>query len=218
MPASPLLLKSAAMRRAPNWLILSAIILSALSAGCGESVPPIARLAPDDVVLAFGDSLTHGTGAKPEESYPAVLSQLIGREVINAGQPGELSGEGLKRLPGLLDRHQPALLILCHGGNDLLRRRSSKRAEENLRQMIAMAQERNIPVILIGVPKPGLWLSAAEHYEKIADETGVPYEGDILPEILDENGLKSDMVHPNGVGYRMMAEAVAALLREAGAV
>ncbi len=194
------------------------LIALALLSACADPVPPVARLAPDDVILAFGDSLTRGTGAEPEESYPAQLSQLIGRKVINAGQPGELSAEGLKRLPAVLDRHQPALLILCHGGNDLLRRRSSERAAENLRQMIAEAQGRGIPVILIGVPAPGLWLSAAEHYAEIAEELGIPYQGEILPEILDENDLKSDMIHPNGTGYRMMAEAIAELLRQAGAV
>ena len=190
----------------------------ALLAGCAEPVPPLSRLAPEDVVLAFGDSLTYGTGAKPEESYPAVLSRLIGREVINAGQPGELSRDGLKRLPSLLDRYQPALLILCHGGNDLLRRQSSQRAAQNLREMIAEAQARRIAVVLVGVPAPGLWLAAAEHYEQIADESGIPFQGEILPEILDQNALKSDMVHPNGHGYRMLAEAIAELLREAGAV
>ncbi len=199
-------------------LLLVCVVWLASAAGCSESVPPLPRLEPDDVVLAFGDSLTRGTGAQPGESYPAELSRLIGRKVINAGQPGELSRDGLKRLPGLLDRHQPAMLLLCHGGNDLLRRQSAQRAEENLRQMITAAQSRGIPVVLIGVPAPGLWLSAADHYERIASDMGIPYQGDILPEILGENSLKSDMVHPNGNGYRALAEAVAQLLRDAGAV
>ncbi len=189
-----------------------------LLSACGGSVPALPRLAPDDVILAFGDSLTYGTGAERQESYPAVLSQLIGRQVINAGQPGELSEAGLKRLSGVLDRHQPALLVLCHGGNDLLRRKPSAQAEENLRQMVFMAKARGIPVVLVGVPPPGLWLSAADYYEKIATDMRIPYQGEVLPEILGENGLKSDMVHPNRDGYRIMAESIAALLRKAGAV
>ena len=198
--------------------LLAALMGLALLSACGESVPALPRLAPHDVVLAFGDSLTYGTGAERQESYPAVLSQIIDRQVINAGQPSELSEAGLKRLSGLLDHHQPALLILCHGGNDLLRRKPSAHAEENLRQMVFMARSRGIPVVLIGVPSPGLWLSAADFYEKIATDMGIPYQGEVLPEILGENGLKSDMVHPNSDGYRIMAESIAALLRKAGAV
>ncbi len=211
------MLTGAGARRATGALLAALIGLALLSA-CGESVPALPRLAPDAVVLAFGDSLTHGTGAERHESYPAVLSELIGRQVINAGRPGELSEAGLKRLSALLDRHQPALLILCHGGNDLLRRQSSIQAEENLRQMVFMAKARGIPVVLIGVPAPGLWLSAADHYQKIATDLRLPYQGEVLPEILGENGLKSDMIHPNREGYRIMAASVAALLREAGAI
>ncbi len=198
-------------------LIISVLWLASLG-GCGEAVPSLPRLAPEDAVLAFGDSLTYGTGARQEESYTVVLSRLIGRDVINAGRPGELSRDGVKRLPGLLDRHRPALLLLCHGGNDLLHRESPQRAAKNLREMITAAQARGIPVVLIGVPAPGLWLSAADYYEQIAREMGIPYQGRILSEILGQNELKADMVHPNGDGYRMLAEAIAALLRQAGAV
>jgi len=90
-----------------------------LSCSSGAKLP---RLASDAVILAFGDSLTFGTGALPAESYPAVLQNLVRRWVGNAGVPGEVTAVGLSRLPPLLDNAKPALPILCHGGNDLLRR------------------------------------------------------------------------------------------------
>ena len=186
--------------------------------GCGEDAPSLSRLSTDAVILAFGDSLTEGYGAKQHESYPAILQQLSGRKVINAGITGEESAPGLKRLPGVLAQHKPELLILCHGGNDMLRKRSMSQMEANIRSMIKLAGDKNIPVILLGVPKPGLFLSSYEVYEKIADNTDVIFIEDLIPEVLGDNSLKSDAVHPNKDGYRVMAEAIYKVLKESGAL
>ncbi|MBN4078476.1 hypothetical protein JYT96_00550 [Gammaproteobacteria bacterium AH-315-C21] len=70
-------------------------------------------LDTNNTVLAFGDSLTFGSGTHPEKSYPAKLVQRINRKVINAGAPGEISADGLTRLPPLLNEHKPALLIVA---------------------------------------------------------------------------------------------------------
>jgi lysophospholipase L1-like esterase len=170
------------------------------------------------VVLAFGDSLTFGTGASAGESYPAKLEGLIGRRVVNAGVPGEISADGLARLPEFLDRERPALLILCHGANDILRRLDLKETAANLRAMIRMAQERGVAVVLIGVPAFNLSLSPPSFYREVAEECRIPYEGTILPKILAKGSLKSDYVHPNAAGYQRLAESVARLLRKSGAI
>jgi lysophospholipase L1-like esterase len=187
-------------------------------AGCGEKTPSVPTLAPDAVVLAFGDSLTYGTGATPNESYPAMLERKIGRKVVSAGVPGETSAQGLARLPAVLDATQPQLLVLIHGGNDFLRRLDEKQAAANLRAMGRLARDRGIPVVILGVPKPGLFPSSASFYREVARDLGAPYDADTLPAILKDTELKSDHVHPNAKGYARLAESVAALLAKAKAI
>ncbi len=193
------------------------VLLLALLAACGGQ-SKLSRLAPDAVVLAFGDSLTFGTGADPQQSYPAQLEKLIGRKVIAAGVPGEVSSAGLARLPGLLEELQPKLVILCHGGNDFLRKLDDAQAANNIRAMVRLAVAQGAQVVLIGVPKPGLLLSTAGFYEDIAKEFKLPYEDNALKKILTDNELKSDLAHPNARGYARLAEAIAALLKKSGAV
>jgi acyl-CoA thioesterase I len=195
-------------------LLLAAIAI----AGCGAGAPKLSKLPADAVVLAFGDSLTFGTGAQPEASYPAVLEHLIGRKVWSAGVPGEVSAAGLERLPSALEYYRPRLLILCHGGNDFLRKLGDAQAAENLRGMIRLAKQKGIDVVLIAVPKPGLFPSPPDFYAEIAKEFGLPYEAAALKTILRDNELKSDLAHPNAKGYAKLAEAIAALLKKSGAV
>jgi lysophospholipase L1-like esterase len=176
-------------------------------AGC-DSGPKITLLGPEAQVLAFGDSLTYGTGAPAEQSYPEVLTRLLGRTVVNAGVPGEVSAAGLKRLPEMLDRHQPSLVILCHGGNDFLRRIDQETTTRNLKAMIEMIQAQGSDVLLVGVPKLGFGLGVPKFYAAIAEEKNIPYEGEILLDLLGDNSMKSDAIHPNATGYRLMAEAL----------
>src|SRR5262245_39890214 len=187
-------------------------------AGCGEKVPRLAAVGQNEVIVAFGDSLTYGTGAAEAESYPAVLGQLIGRNVVRAGVPGEMTAAGLARLPGVIDEHRPALIIVCLGGNDMLRRVDDGQIRSNLREIIKSIKARGISVVLVGVPKPALITSAPAFYGELAKEFGVPYEGQIVTSVLYKSELKADPIHPNALGYRRMAEAIADLLRKAGAV
>jgi len=193
------------------------IALLLVVAACGK-VPALPPLDGNATVLAFGDSLTFGTGANLAEAYPAQLQGLVGHKVVNAGVPGEISEDGLARLPAVLDEAGPKLLILCHGGNDFLRKMDEAKTIANLRAMIRLAQSRRIAVLLVATPKPGLLPAPPDFYAELAKEFSLPLENNVLKDILGDNNLKSDLVHPNAAGYRKMAEAVAKLLKKAGAV
>ncbi len=177
-----------------------------------------APLAPDARVLAFGDSLTYGAGVLPEETYPAQLQALIQRQIVNGGLSGELSSDGLKRLPIWLDEHEPRLLILCHGANDLLRSLSEEKVADNVRAMVKMARDRGIDVVLIAVPKFGLMRAPPTFYEEIATEFDIPIERYVLNDIVQNSTLRSDSVHPNAAGYRLIAQAVVKRLQKSGAL
>ena len=199
--------------------IARVVLLAAalLAAGCSKpaKLPP---LATDAVVLAFGDSLTYGTGAAEESSYPSQLERLIGRRVVRAGVPGEVTAAALARLPGALDETAPQLLLLCIGGNDFLRRLGNGQASANVREMVKLAKSRGVDVVLVGTPEPGFSVSPPDFYVEIAREFRIPYEGSVIGEVLRNADLKSDPIHPNERGYRLIAERVAALLKSSGAL
>lgn len=199
-------------RIAVTLLLLAALV------GCGQKVPRVSAVAPNEVIVAFGDSLTYGTGAAENESYPAVLERLIGRRVVRAGVPGETTGGGLARVESVIEEHQPALMIVSLGGNDMLRKVNEAEIKANLRRIIEIIRGRGISVVLFGVPRPALITSAPEFYEELAKEFGLPYEGKIVTDVLYRRELKSDPIHPNAMGYRRIAEAIAELLKKAGAI
>lgn len=198
--------------------VLGLALLCYLSlAGCNQSAR-MQPLAKDAVILAFGDSLTFGTGAKNEQAYPAQLQALISRRVINAGIPGEVSTTGLRRLPALLTQHQPDLIIICHGANDILRKLDLQQTRNNIQRMIDMSQSHGTQVVLIGVPRFGLFLTSAAFYTELAEHNQLPIENTVLGDVLKQAAYKSDQIHPNAEGYGVIAQRLAALLNTTGAL
>ena len=200
----------------PIILCLLSFIVVAITACSNDA--KLQALDSDATILAFGDSLTYGTGTSREKAYPAILAKLIGRKVINAGVPGEISNKGLSRLPALIKQHQPDLIILCHGANDILRKLDIDQTKTNLQKMIDLARQNNSQVVLIGVPEFSLFLSPSPIYQQLAEENQLPVANEILPEILGNNALKSDHVHPNTKGYQSLAENISLLLRQSGGI
>ncbi len=180
--------------------------------------PTTQKLSEDALILAFGDSLTYGKGA-PGQSYPSQLEKMIGRKVVNAGLSGEPSSQGLLRLRDLLVRHKPQLVIICHGGNDLIRQSSKEQLRNNLVDMIRMSKEMGAQVLLVGLPDFKLVRFSTEPlYEEVAVQEGTLFEGDVLRIIENTAAYKSDRVHPNAKGYRLMAEAFVQVLKDEGLI
>jgi len=189
-------------------------------AGCGREKSAGTALPRDSVVLALGDSITHGTGAEPAAAYPAQLAARTGWRVVNGGVPGDTAALALERLPALLAEHRPALVIVSLGGNDFLRRIAAADTESALRRAVTLSREAGAQVLLVGVPQPsigaaiGAGLSDHPLYERLADELALPLHAGGWARVLGDEKLKSDQIHANAEGYRVFAEGLAATLRE----
>lgn len=200
-----------------NRVANAIVILLGLLCVQGCTDPQLKPVPVDGVILAFGDSLTVGTGADPSKSYPSVLSELSGRHVVNAGVSGETTASGLQRLPEALAQTNPDLLILAEGGNDILRNHNPAQTKQNLAAMIELAQNQDVQVVLIGVPGKNLFLSAPSFYEDLAQTYQLVFDDRVIADLLHSPTHKSDPVHLNEKGYRVMAQAIYALLRDRGA-
>jgi len=197
--------------------ILSAIAIILILFSLSQKESTIQPLKQQDSILALGDSLTFGYNAKHNESYPSILSRLSGHKVINAGIPAESSHDGVKRLPTLLEDDSIKLMILFFGGNDIMQGLSTESLKNNLKTMIYMAKEKNIEVLLISVPNLTLFgFSPLELYNEVAKEENIPLLSGMFADIISQPSLKSDQIHPNALGYKIMAEKIYEKLREEG--
>jgi len=185
---------------------------------CGCSNKTLKPLSANSVILAFGDSLTVGVGTNRENAYPSVLASLSGREVINAGVSGEVTSQGVKRFQQLLQKNQVDLVVLLEGGNDILRNLRPEVTKNNLAAMIEEAQSYNIDVVLIGVPEKKLLSRVAPFYKELAEEYGLVFEDALVGRLLHSPEYKSDTIHFNTEGYRVMAESIYELLQDHGAL
>jgi lysophospholipase L1-like esterase len=206
------------MQRFAQWgafLVLVPLLVFGLQ-GCSD-----ARLEPlseDAVILAFGDSLTVGVGTDAQQNYPSVLAQLSGRKVVAAGVSGEVSAQGRERLAIELARVRPDLLILLHGGNDILRNRSAAELKANLEAMIGLARQEGVQVVLLGVPEKSLFSDAAPVYVELAEQHDLVFIEDLLSDLLRDSSMKSDAIHLNTQGYRALAEGIYRVLQQEGAL
>ena len=201
-----------ALRRFFAGCCVALCLLFALQA-CQEKKTAVQTVPAGSTVLALGDSLTFGTGASPESSYPAMLTELTGWHVVNAGVAGDTSAQALQRLPALLAQHQPRLVIVSIGGNDFLRKLPEEETRANITAICRQALDSGAQVLLVAVPTVSL--SAAmgqmtDHplYAEIARELGVPLQREGWGEVLGDETLRSDAVHANAKGYAQFARSL----------
>lgn len=204
--------------RSPFLALLTAAMLTVAS-GCSsdlnQDVLPVASK-----VVALGDSLTFGYSVDTEVAYPAILANLTGWKIINAGINGNTSADVLARIDTIVAQN-PDLVLLSVGGNDVLRQVPSELTAANITATIQMLKAADIPIILIAQPYfsvSALFGRARDNpiYASIAESENIPLYSKRWSEILSSDALKSDQVHANAAGYRYFAEGLYEYLQEEG--
>ncbi|WP_233250777.1 GDSL-type esterase/lipase family protein, partial [Acidovorax sp. HMWF018] len=142
-------------------------------------------------------------------------------KVVNGGVSGDTSAQALARLPGLLQQHQPALVIVGIGGNDFLRRQSAATARTNILRICTEARASGAQVLLVAVPELSLMAAAgrlSDHplYEEIAEELKIPLHAKGWSSVLAQERLRSDQIHANAAGYAEFAQGLVGTLRQTG--
>ena len=199
--------------------LLAAVAL--LLSACADPVRH-AAIPTGSTVVAFGDSVTYGTGAGSGEDYPTRLAAISNWQVINAGIPGDTAREARSRLAPLLARHDPALVIIELGGNDFLRKRPERDVRNDLEAMVREVQDTGAIAVLVAVPRLSLLrastgtLDDSEIYAEVAGVTGAPLVENTFSEVLSDDELRADRIHPNAEGYLRLAEGIAEQLTSAG--
>ncbi|MFN3885014.1 MAG: arylesterase [Rhodocyclaceae bacterium] len=158
-------------------------------------------------ILVFGDSLSAGYGMAREQSWPALLQTRLAREgqaweVFNASISGETTAGGKSRLPAVLQRERPRVVILALGANDGLRGLPVGEMRANLAAMARQAKAAGAKVLLVGMKLPpnyGPEYTRAFNavFATVAKEEKTAYLPFLLePIALDDSAFQSDRLHP----------------------
>jgi acyl-CoA thioesterase-1 len=180
-------------------------------------------LANTSTIVVIGDSLSAGYGLNGAPSWVDILEDQIEQgayeyAVVNASICGDTSSSGLSRLPRLLDRHDPAIVIIELGGNDGLRGLPPGLLRENLAQMIELVIASGARPLLTGIQMPPSHGPAyaelfAGVYTELAERFEIAFVGFLMEGVaLDPARMQADRVHPNAAGQQPMFENVWAVL------
>lgn len=158
-------------------------------------------------IIAFGDSLVEGLGSTSGNDFVSLLSQKIGQPIINLGHAGDTTIEGIARI-NQLDEYNPKVVLLLLGGNDHLRKIPIEDTFGNLATLIENIQARGAVVLLLGV-RWGLFNDRFDsEFEILRDKYHTAFVPDVLDGLFGNDKYMSDVIHPNDIGYGMIADRI----------
>lgn len=159
-------------------------------------------------IIAFGDSLIFGQGASSDDkNFISLLSQRIGKKIINLGVPGNTTQDALDRI-NELEKYNPKVVIVLIGGNDYLKKVPIETTFKNLEKIIKKIHDSGSVVLLLGVRGGLLTDKFDTEFEKISSKYHTAYVSDVLSGLVTNMQYMSDAVHPNDLGYQKIADRV----------
>lgn len=184
-------------------------------------------LAATPKVLVLGDSLSAEYGLRRGSGWVALLEERLHKQglaaqVVNASVSGDTSAGGRSRLPALLARHNPSVVLIELGGNDALRGLPLTMTEANLTEMVRRAKSHGAKVMLAGVQvPPNYGQRYAEDFAKlfstVANAEGAPLVPSLLKGVDDAPNadalFQPDRIHPNEAAQATLLDNVWPVLR-----
>lgn len=176
-------------------------------------------------ILILGDSISAAYGMDPQLGWVSLLQERITTDndindeqysykVINASVSGNTTGDGLSRLPKLLEVYQPSIVIIELGGNDGLRGYPVKLMAKNLQRMIDLSQANNAQVVLAGIeipPNYGQRYTEAfrNTFQQVAANNTVRFIPFILQDIATDPALmQDDGIHPTAEAQTQLLDNI----------
>ena len=193
---------------------------AAASGAGGSSAEVVSVAGPERRVLALGDSLFAGYGLASGQAYPVRLEAALRREginarVSNAGVSGDTTADGLARLQFTLSSQQrpPDLVLLCLGGNDMLRGLPVAQTRANLDAILTALEQRHLPVVLMGMlAPPNMGPEYARDFDAIYPRLAKRHHVALVPfflqAVIGRDDLRlADHLHPTAAGVEAIVAA-----------
>ena len=173
----------------------------------------------EHTLLVLGDSISAAYGMDLEQGWVTLMDRRLaaersGWQVVNASISGDTTDGGLRRLPQLLESHQPAMVLIELGGNDGLRGFPIQRMRDNLSAMVQQAQAQGAQVALLSMAIPPNFGKRytdlfTTSFERIAESTAATLVPFILDGIATDSQLmQADGIHPTAAAQPMIVENV----------
>ena len=205
--------------------VYAALLLTQAAAAFAEDSPS-AGSSPLPKILIFGDSLSAAYGIGEDEGWVTLLAERLAQEdseleVVNGSVSGETTTGGRARLPSLLERYNPAFVLIELGGNDGLRGLPLSLMRENLTDMIQLSQTRGATVLIAGMQIPPNYGPRYTEpffaqYAELAEEFDlylIPFLIDGIPQ--QPELMQADGIHPKAEAQSMILDNFWPVLLEA---